>query len=188
MRASVSRTELRGELVALIDEAERIAGPLSAAQALWRPEAGRWSVADCIEHLNETARRYIERVDGGLTLARRKRRHDGPVHFGFLFKRAIASMEPPPQHRLPAPDAFVPEAPQWPEALEDHRALLEAVIVRLDTAISSELDLNAVRVASPVTSLLRMRLGTAFAFLAAHARRHLWQAERVTRSEGFPDD
>lgn len=186
MRASISRTELRGELVALIDEGDRIARDLTDAQALWRPEPDRWSVADCIEHLNETSRRYIERFDEGLAAARGKSRRDGPVHFGFLFKRAIASMEPPPQHRLPAPTSFVPEAPQWPQALEDHRALLDAVVVRLDAAIGSQLDLDAVRVASPISSLLRMRLGTAFAFLAAHARRHLWQAEQVTRSDGFP--
>jgi hypothetical protein len=48
------------------------------------------------------------------------------------------------------------------------------------------LDLARARVASPLTRWLRMSLGSSFALMVAHERRHLAQARRVTRAPGFP--
>jgi hypothetical protein len=48
------------------------------------------------------------------------------------------------------------------------------------------LDLSRARVRSPASKWLRMPLGSGFAVMTAHERRHLWQARRVTSSPGFP--
>jgi hypothetical protein len=48
------------------------------------------------------------------------------------------------------------------------------------------LDLGRARVRTPVATWLRMSLGSGFALLAAHERRHLWQARRITQMPGFP--
>jgi hypothetical protein len=48
------------------------------------------------------------------------------------------------------------------------------------------LDLARARVTSPVASWLRMPLGSSFAAMLAHERRHLAQAARVISAEGFP--
>ena len=55
---------------------------------------------------------------------------------------------------------------------------------RLEAADGVALD--EVRVRSPFVPLIRMDLGTAFTVIAAHQRRHLWQAEQVAAEEGFP--
>jgi hypothetical protein len=39
---------------------------------------------------------------------------------------------------------------------------------------------------SPVARWLRMPLGSGFAMMLAHERRHLAQARRVLSTEGFP--
>jgi hypothetical protein len=44
---------------------------------------------------------------------------------------------------------------------------------------SDKLDYNKAVVISPVSSLMKFKLGEAYLFLAAHTRRHLWQAEQV---------
>jgi len=48
------------------------------------------------------------------------------------------------------------------------------------------LDLARARVSSPVTRWIRMPLGSGFAMMVAHQRRHLAQARRVLSAEGFP--
>ena len=48
------------------------------------------------------------------------------------------------------------------------------------------LDLARIRVSSPVAPWWRFSLGAAFAVLAAHERRHLWQARRVAMLPQFP--
>jgi hypothetical protein len=44
---------------------------------------------------------------------------------------------------------------------------------------ASGLDLARARVSSPAARWLTMSLGSGFALMAAHERRHLWQARRV---------
>jgi hypothetical protein len=47
---------------------------------------------------------------------------------------------------------------------------------------SADVDLNATRVRSPFVPVLRVRASTAFLILAAHGRRHIWQARHVLAS------
>ena len=48
------------------------------------------------------------------------------------------------------------------------------------------LDVSRAKMVSPLAKWLKLRIGAAFAILAAHERRHLWQAGRVVAAEGFP--
>ena len=48
-------------------------------------------------------------------------------------------------------------------------------------------DISRAKVTSPLSKLLKLRIGAAFAILAAHGRRHLWQARQVRRQAGFPE-
>ena len=48
------------------------------------------------------------------------------------------------------------------------------------------LDLGRVRVRAPMNKWVRFSLGSGFAFMAAHERRHLWQARQIIAMKGFP--
>ena len=48
------------------------------------------------------------------------------------------------------------------------------------------LDLGGIRMSSPISRRFKMSLGQWFAFLAAHERRHLWQAWQVRKDPAFP--
>jgi hypothetical protein len=41
-------------------------------------------------------------------------------------------------------------------------------------------------VKSPAVSWIRLPLGSGFALMVAHERRHLWQARNVINETGFP--
>jgi len=48
------------------------------------------------------------------------------------------------------------------------------------------MDLNHVRFRNPFVPVLRFTVGTGLLIVNAHDRRHLWQAERVKESDGYP--
>jgi hypothetical protein len=48
------------------------------------------------------------------------------------------------------------------------------------------LDLARAHVKSPVSNLIRLALGSGFALMVAHERRHLHQARKVIAERAFP--
>jgi hypothetical protein len=93
--------------------------------------------------------------------------------------------EPPPRIKAKAPSRVQP-APERSrhEIVAALRAYQVQFVDRLRQA--NGLDLARARVGSPVSRWVRISLGSGFAVMAAHERRHLWQAQRITELPGFP--
>jgi len=53
-------------------------------------------------------------------------------------------------------------------------------------ATSAKFNVNRIRFRNPFVRSIRFTVGTGLLIISAHDRRHLWQAEQVRRSEGFP--
>ena len=156
---------------------------LSDEQLLWEPAPDRWSIAKCFSHLNVTADQYYPAIDHSMRLAReRGLLGEGPFRHGFLMNRFIRMMEPPPGRSLRAPRMFRPRTRALADEIPTFFAHQSAIIERVRQA--NGLDLSRVKVVSPLTSLMRMSLGQCFGLLAAHERRHLWQAARVREELG----
>ncbi len=170
----------------LADEADALAGTLADEQFNWHPPSGGWSLAQCIDHLNVTARVYLPKLDEGIANAIRRGLYgEGPFRYNWAGRMFVKSLEPPARFRVKTPTAFQP-APsrKRPEALAAFRAYQVQFIDRLRQA--NGLDLARARVQSPVLSYLRLPLGSGFAAMVAHERRHLLQARRVMSAAGFP--
>ena len=58
--------------------------------------------------------------------------------------------------------------------------------VRRLIADAADVDINRATFPNPFLKIIRMRVATALQILAAHDRRHLWQAEQVRMAPGFP--
>ena len=177
-------------LVAQVREAQQgardLAGALRADQLLWRPESARWSIGECLNHLTVTVGRYLPMLDAAIEHGRaRGRTGTGPFRYGWLSRRFVAMLEPPPKRRFKAPAPFLPAADLdaarvLPEFLARHDELID----RIERA--QGLDLVRVTVRSPASALLRLNLGKRFELMCAHARRHLWQARQVVAESSFP--
>ena len=63
---------------------------------------------------------------------------------------------------------------------EAHQYIRELI---LDAA---DVDLTRATFPNPFIPIIRVRVATALAILAAHDRRHLWQAEQVKLAAGYP--
>jgi hypothetical protein len=104
-----------------------------------------------------------------------------------MVKWFTGALEPPPRRAFKAPGKFQPPPhEQLPLAAvtAEFRRLQDELDGRL--VASDGLHLAKLKLRSPAAPLLRLRLGGAFEILAAHQRRHLWQAEQVRQAEGFP--
>ena len=176
----------RVEFERLSSDADVLVGPLNDEQFNWQPAPGSWSVAECIEHLNATARHYLTSLDEGIADAIRRGLYGaGPFAYNWIGRIVVGTMEPPARFKIKAPKTFHP-GPQRSrhEIMAAFRAYQVQYIDRLRQA--NGLDLARARVSSPAVKWLRMSLGSGFALMAAHERRHIYQARGVRSDPGFP--
>lgn len=167
-----------------VSEAEGLMNGLDEAALNWSPSPEKWSVAQCLDHLTITARRYAEAIEP-VVAAAPKDSPDKPAKRGWLASWFIRSLEPPVRFRAKAPQPFRPQTTVSRDALirdygETHRRLREQI------EASNGVDLSGVKVVSPVAGWIKLRLGDCYAVICAHERRHLWQASEVRSAEGFP--
>lgn len=178
--------DLRRQFEQIAVEADALVTPLRDEQFNWRPAPDAWSVAECLDHLNATARAYLPRLDEGIAEGIRRGIYGtGPFQYSWIGRVFVSIFEPPARLRVRSPQPFLPVRNRSRhEVMAALRAYQVQFVDRLRQA--NGLDLARARVRSPVSSWLRFSLGSGFALMAAHERRHLWQAKRVTEMAGFP--
>ena len=176
----------RKDFERLSAQADALVTPLTEQQFNWPPLPGAWSVAQCLEHLNVTARLYLPMLDKSIADAIRRGLYaEGPFTYNWIGRFVVGAMEPPARFRMRAPKSFLPPPERSrQEIMAAFRAYQVQFIDRLRQA--NGLDLARARVQSPASKWIRLPLGSGFALMTAHERRHLWQAQRVTTAPGFP--
>jgi hypothetical protein len=164
-----------------------LAAGVMDAQFHWQPRDGRgWSIAQCLEHLATMNELYGGCVRRGVELARSKGwRRTGPIASTFFGRRFIASQEPPVTRRLTAPSKTQPGSSRTREEIlqlyhDAHRKLRDTIT---DCA---DIDVNRATFQNPFLPLIKVRVGTGLRIIAAHDRRHVWQAEQVKKATGYP--
>ncbi|HEV8510479.1 MAG TPA: DinB family protein [Gemmatimonadales bacterium] len=176
------------QLEAIKVEGKAVAAGLSDAQFNWHPGKDRWSIADCLQHLNVAVAKTLPAFDQAIGEGRAKeKRSPGPFRYGWFSRWMVASMEPPPKWRMKTPPILrVPASATYRlgEVLPEFTAARDRLAERVRQ--SDGLDLAHIKTISPVNRLLRLPLGAYFGFLIAHDRRHLWQARQVRSASGFP--
>ncbi len=88
------------QIAAVKAEAQRLLAGLSDAEFNRRPAPGRWSAAECLDHLN-AIRKVLPAIDRTIAGARaRGLRSDGPFRYGWFTRWMIRAFEPPPRRRF----------------------------------------------------------------------------------------
>lgn len=162
--------------------AERLAAGLTDEEFFWQPDEGRWSVAQCLDHLAVTNAIYGRGMADGVAAARERGwARTGPVRPGFFGQKFAASLEPPVKRRTRTPGRIQPRMVRArDEALAAYRSAHDEIRRLLRDAAA--LDVNRATFPNPFLPLLRVKVSSAFHVIAAHDRRHLWQAEQVERA------
>lgn len=172
---------------ALKDDARSLLEPLGPAPFNWRPAPGRWSVAECLVHLNTVGELYTKVLRRGIEKARAAHRLSaGPYSHSLLGRLFLYGMEPPPRLRVRAPERSVPAA----GSAHAKDAVLGAFLSVQDGFQAALAEADGVdlgfRISSPPTRHLKISLLQGFQAMAAHERRHLWQAREVRKAPGWP--
>ena len=178
---SVQVDTLIRELQVSSVRAQKLFAERTAEQLLHKPDERGWSAAECLEHLNLTNRSYLSRLEP--ILAHLRSRNVLAVKpFRLNCNAAVLKywLEPPSRLRLPTSARFQPLRVQDPVAsLHDFCALHLKLVGLLES--SRGLALDQAMLASPFAKSMKYSAYSAFALIAAHNRRHLWQAERASR-------
>jgi len=160
--------------------AEDLTAGLSDEDFFWRPDGGtRWSVALCLDHLAVTNTMYGAAMQAALAAARdRGLMRQGPVAPGYFGRKFAESQEPPVKRRARAPGKIQPQASRpRAEIMASYRTAHDRVRALL--AEAAEIDANCATFKNPFVGILRVKVSSAFHIIAAHDRRHLWQAQQV---------
>lgn len=185
-----SLDEIRQEVAAVDAEAQKLCCGLTEEQLAWRPQPGKWSIAENLAHLNITTQTYLPFIQRALEQARtRGLSGTGQFDLGTMGKWFVSYLEPPFRVKTKAPKAIKPilqgpASDSLPQFLRCNQVFLKQV----DAA--EGIDLGRAAFVSPFSSLLRMKLIAAFATVTAHDRRHLWTIakirEQVTKENAPP--
>ena len=178
--------ELRTQFLDAKSDASDLVAGLKESQFNWRPNTGGWSMAECLLHLNMIGEQYLRLLERAVDEARALGRlGQGTFHHGLLSRWILENTEPPPKRKFKAPRSFRPAYGQPITAvLPTFRHLQDQFLQQLERA--SGLDLLRIRVPAPGLRPLRPNLYVTLAWIAAHQRRHLWQARQVRNDPAFP--
>jgi hypothetical protein len=180
------------EIFANVSHAESLTQGLANEQFNWRPGPGRWSIAQNLGHLNAVNGSDLTPLRKAIEEGRsRQRTGEGPFTYGLLSNKWVAAAEPPVRRKRKAPKSYEPPA----AAADPVTTLAEyrRISGEMRQLVQASAGLNLARVKTTLPTLpavwraiFKMPLGARLALLAAHDRRHLWQAEEVRQHPEFP--
>jgi hypothetical protein len=174
-----SLDEIRAEIAAVNAEAQKLCAGLTEQQLTWRPQPGKWSIAENLAHLNISTQTSLPAIKRSLDEARsRGLQGTGAFDLGFMGKLFVSYLEPPYKMKSKAPKMIQPilQGPAT-EALPHFLRCNEALEKLIDNA--EGVDLGRAVFVSPYARVLRMKLIAAFASVTAHDRRHLWAMGKI---------
>ena len=179
---SASLASIRDELNATTARLHTLVDTMDDAAWRAKPAQGRWSVAECVEHLNLTSRAYVPLLKEALRDGRaRGQTNPSPSsRLDIVGWMLVRTLEPPVKRRrgMKTTDPFIPPtiAPRG-KAVAEYEELQRRLIALLTEA--EGLSISKIKARSAFNAKLRYSVYSSFRVIATHQRRHLWQAEQA---------
>lgn len=156
---------------------------LTPALLLQAPEPGRWSIAQCLEHLNTYNRYYIPALEKAILHGQKQGAIAKTVfRSGWLGNYFTRLMQPriddQKAARFQAQKNYKPSVDLNTHAvLDEFLAHQQQLLILLRRA--EYIDIERYKVSVSIAKWVKMSVGDTFRFLIAHEQRHILQAERV---------
>jgi hypothetical protein len=163
-------------------------GNLTAGQLNWKPGADQWSVAQCFDHLVTANAAYFPIFEKVLSGEKKNTFWEGlPWLPAFWGKMLIKSLDPESTLKLKAPKIFQPSSSSIDVDIIRRFIDQQNQVISYMKA-TEDLDLEKIKISSPVTNLITYSLMDAYRIIITHEKRHLLQAMRVTEMDVFPKE
>jgi DinB family protein len=185
VNSEIERLLYQTEVVVM--DGRGLAADLTEQQFNWAPGDGKWTVGQCLEHLNITHKKWLPDIEQAVKLARENGiTGSGPYTYGYFSRLFLRILEPPVKRlKAGAPASFQPEKQLDRDEVVgrylDHHERLTKILEDADG-----LNLSKVKVRSAFSNMIKYQLGMAFWIILAHDRRHIWQARQVCIDKQFP--
>ena len=179
---TLSLTDVKNGLAEIAREAEATFGALDAWQLNWRPDAARWSVAQCFEHLLTSNRLMLRSADDALNPAHPQSVWQRlPVLPGVMGRIMVRSQAPETTRKFKAP------TPARPSSSDIGADVIQRFVEQHRDAVVRVAALDEGRAARTIMSSPYVRIITysvldGWRLMVAHDRRHVEQARRVTQA------
>ena len=177
--------EIISELQTISADTRKVFGRFSAEQINWRPSETGWSVGQCFEHLIKSNELFYDKLD---EIAGGKHQQSLLESFsplsGFFGNLLISSLKKD-ERKFKAPTKkIVPPSEIDPNIIEIFAAHQSELIGKIKQIEMT--NWNRIKVTSPFMKLITYKLTDGFQVIVEHEKRHLRQAERVIKENGFP--
>ena len=163
-----------------------LAGALSNSALNWQPGPKSWSIGQCLDHLAVMNTATIASMRAAV-----ERKYDQleprqkPIEAAtWLTRWYVDHTEPPPKMKLRAPGKIVPPSRVSSTVVAQFESAQQSLLDFVQEFGSA--DLGDLRYKNAIVAGIRFSIDTGLALVAAHNRRHLWQAEQVKGNAEFP--
>ncbi len=149
---------------------------LTDAQLNFKPNADKWSILQCVEHLNRYSEYYLKIIDTKLSNANPKGTEE--VKHSWFGKMSIKSIHPDNRKKSKTLGRLNPaESEVNRQVLQDFIAHQKKLLILLHKA--EKHSINSIKIPADVFKLLKLRLGECFEFVIVHQQRHILQIKEL---------
>ena len=152
-----------------------------------QPGPGKWSAAQCLEHLNSYGRYYLPAIEKAIG---REKEELYYTHFksgrlgNYCYKLMLTDLSGNPTKKMNAPKEHRPagqlNSTQVLSEFISQQEQLQQLLI-----LSRKKNLNSIRIPISIASFIKLKLGDVLLFYTAHINRHISQAERAMKAAGY---
>lgn len=178
------------EITTLQQDVHILADALTPAQWRWTPSTGKWSIGQCLDHLNKVGYAVLPGAEAAITKLKveGRRAPKKPAHlicYNMLDEWFVRLMSPNPPFSMPVPKNFEPAKEIDPaNLLAQFFALQDAIEKLVEEA--DGWDTLGITVGSPALPALKFSLAAYLEGTIMHQRYHWLQAKAVRANRSFP--
>ena len=175
--------QLSDEIRALVQIVKNEFSPLTTAELNQQPAPSKWSIAQCLEHLNSYGQYYIPMLENVVSKGENEQIWAVPrFSSGWLGNYFANSMQPKENGSIGLKMKAMKE--YTPASTLDAGAVLRIFLEQQHSLLNlleqaKRVNIQRLRVPVSIARFIRLSVGDTFRFLIAHEQRHVLQARRV---------
>lgn len=164
----------------LIQQIERIGERFSEEELNRKPDNESWSACETLDHINATNRRYLRRMRYALIKKKgdTSKKHPGHSILGKLMLNFLKK----DKAKVSAPNIFLPVNKSYTFDTRDFKESMKELVSEYHKTCKR--GMLHIKIASPVSSLIRFNLYDVTYIIIEHTRRHIRQIERTLEAVG----
>lgn len=159
---------------------------LTPKQLNWKPSPDAWSIAQVLKHLIQSDELYFPILDSATNKYKGSATGSEVIFKPSFFGKMLYEMiKPQNTKKVPSPKSFIPSASDYGSSVVDEYLSHIDILLTKFTRLAG-LNLNKIKMHSPVSVFLRLNAGDCVRVFAAHTDRHFAQLARIKNTPGFP--